>query len=85
MVSHFGGTQRERPSTPAGATVPHTTQQVFFLERLTRLNRKTVLLGRYLVPTDRRMQLLNRALLSTYEDCRLIGVGEEARQLIHER
>ncbi len=85
MVLHFGGTQREHSSASAGATVPHTTQQAFFLERLTRLSRKTALLGRYLVPTDRRMQLLNRALLSTYEDCRLVGVGEEARQLIHER
>ena len=85
MVLHFGGTQRERTSTSVGAPPSHTTQQAFFLERLARLNRKTALLGRYLVPTDRRLQLLNRALLSTYEDCCLLGVGEEARQLIHER
>jgi len=84
MVLHFGGTQGEQSSASVGAP-SHTPQQMFFLERLTRLNRKTALLGRYLVPTDRRMQLLNRALLSTYEDCRLIGVGDEARRLIHER
>jgi len=84
MVLYFGGTQREQSPAPVGAPL-HTTQQAFFLERLTRLNRKTALLGRYLVPTDRRMQLLNRALLSNYEDCRLIGVGDEARRLIYER
>ena len=75
MVLHFGGTQREQFQSSGGGTVPHTTQQTFFLERLTRLNRKTTLLGRYLVPTDRRLQLLNRALLSTYDDCRAIGVA----------
>jgi len=85
MTLQFGGTQRERSSAQKGVTAPHTTQQAFFLARLERLNRKTTLLGRYLVPTDRRLQLLNRALLSTYEDCRMIGVGEEARQLIDER
>jgi len=42
-------------------------------------------LGRYLVPTDRRLQLLNRALLSTYEDCRVLGVGAEAQQLLGKR
>ncbi len=44
-----------------------------------------MLLGPYLVSTDRRLQLLNRALLSTYEDCRMLGVGEEARQLLDDR
>ena len=85
MVLHFGGTQRGQSSTSVEVPTPHTKQQTFFLERLARLNRKTILLGRYLVPTDRRLQLLNRALLSTYEDCCQLGVAEEARQLIHER
>lgn len=85
MALYFGRSQREQPSPPVGETAPHTTQQEFFLERLARLNRKTTLLGRYLVPTDRRLQLLNRALLSTYEDCRVLGVGEEARELIRVR
>lgn len=85
MVRYFGGTQRERSSSQAEAAATHTTQQAFFLERLARLSRKTTLIGRYLVPTDRRLQLLNRALLSTYEDCRMLGVGEEARQLLDSR
>lgn len=85
MVPYFGGTQREQPSAPVRESVPHTAEQTFFLERLTRLNRKTFLLGRYLVPTDRRLQLLNRALLSTYEDCRRLGVGDEAHELLDNR
>jgi len=85
MVLHFDGTQREQRSAPVGAVAPHTTQQTFFLQRLARLNRKTAILGRYLVPTDRRLQLLNRALLSTYEDCRVLGVGAEAQQLLGKR
>jgi hypothetical protein len=56
--------------------------QTFFLDRLTRLVRKVHLHGRYLVPTDRRMQLLNRAILSTYEDCQLAGVAVEARAIL---
>lgn len=85
MALYFGRSQREQPSAQVGETAPHTAQQAFFLERLARLNRKTALLGRYLVPTDRRLQLLNRALLSTYEDCRVLGVGAEAQQLLGKR
>jgi hypothetical protein len=85
MVLHSGGTQREQPSAPVAAAAPHTAPQAFFLERLARLNRKTTLLGRYLVPTDRRLQLLNRALLSTYEDCRALGVGKEAQKIFGNR
>lgn len=85
MVLHFGGTQREQPQPSVEVTPPHTTQQTFFLERLGRLNRKTTLLGRYLVPTDRRLQLLNRALHSTYDDCRALGVAEAAREVLDKR
>lgn len=85
MALYFGGTQRERSSSHRGEVSQHTMQQAFFLERLGRLNRKSMLLGRYLVPTDRRLQLLNRALLSTYEDCRELGVGAEAHQLLSSR
>ena len=85
MVLHFGGTQCEQHQPSGGATPPHTTQQTFFLERLARLDRKATLLGCYLVPTDRRLQLLNRALLSTYDDCRALGVGESAREALDKR
>ncbi len=85
MVPHFGGTQREQPQPSVGVTPPHTMQQTFFLERLGRLDRKTTLLGRYLVPTDRHRQLLNRALLSTYDDCRALGVGEAAQKVLDKR
>ena len=56
----------------------------FFLERLTRLTKKSALLSRYLVPTDRRMRLLNHAILTTYEDCRAVGIGVEAKIVIDE-
>lgn len=82
---NFGWTPHERPSSRVDEAMRHTAQQAFFLERLARLNRKTVLLGRYLVPTDRRLQLLNRALLSTYEDCRALGIGEDARHVLDGR
>ncbi len=85
MVLHFGGPQREQPQPSVGVTVPYTTQQAFFLERLARLNRKTTLLRRYLVPTDRRLQLLSRVLLSTYDDCRALGVGDAAREVLDKR
>lgn len=85
MVRHRSKTQRERSSSQAAGTALYTTQQTFFLARLARLSRKTMLLSPYLVSTDRRLQLLNRALLSTYEDCRMLGVGEEARQLLDDR
>lgn len=85
MALNLGNTRREPPATPARAVVRHTTQQAFFLERLARLTRKTALLGRYLVATDRRMQLLNRSILSTYEDCRALGAGEDARALLESR
>jgi hypothetical protein len=85
MVLYSGGPQREQPYAPVRESAPHTAEQTFFLERLTRLSRKTVLLGRYLVPADRRLQLLNRALLSTYEDCRRLGVGDEAHEVLGKR
>lgn len=61
-----------------------TATQVLFLDRLTRLVRKVHLHGRYLVATDRRMQFLNRAILSTFCDCRELGVEAEARVILAE-
>lgn len=62
----------------------HTAKQLYFLERLNRLSKKSVLLSRYLVPTDRRMRLLNHAVLATYDDCRALDVAAEARAIIEE-
>lgn len=85
MALNRRSTSHEQSATPVRESAQHTTQQAFFLERLARLNRKSTLLGRYLIATDRRMQLMNRALLSTYEDCRALGVGEEAQALLESR
>lgn len=68
----------------AHATASHTAMQGYFLERLNRLSKKSILLSRYLVPTDRRMRLLNHAVLATYDDCRALEVAAEARAIIEE-
>ena len=56
--------------------------QSFYLDRLTRLVHKIHLHGRYLASTDRRMQLLNRAVLSTYRACRDLEIEPEARAIL---
>jgi hypothetical protein len=56
--------------------------QTFYLDRLTRLVHKIHLHGRYLAASDRRMQLLNRATLSTYRTCRDLGVEADARSIL---
>lgn len=79
---------RDRRGEPARdartpATAPaHDDLAAYFLGRLTRLARKAALLGRYLVPGDRRMHLLNHAILATYDDCRALGRGDEARAIL---
>lgn len=70
------------PGGEASIGRQHGQQQTLFLDRLARLVRKVHLHGRYLVPTDRRMQLLNRAILLTFCDCRALGVEAEARAII---
>jgi hypothetical protein len=56
--------------------------QAFYLDRLTKLVHKIHLHGRYLAASDRRMQLLNRAILATYRTCRDLGVEAEARSTL---
>ncbi len=56
--------------------------QAFYLDRLTKLVHKIHLHGRYLAASDRRMQLLNRAILATYRTCRDLGVEGEARSVL---
>ena len=59
-----------------------TPVQGFYLDRLTRLVHKIHLHGRYLAASDRRMQLLNRAILATYRTCRDLGVEAEGRSIL---
>ncbi|MDP9372458.1 MAG: hypothetical protein M3Q65_08410 [Chloroflexota bacterium] len=77
---------KRRDAVPPAGNGPalqrYSATQLLFLDRLTRLVRKVHLHGRYLVPTDRRMQLLNRALLSTFCDCRELGIETEARAVL---
>ncbi|HEY8601916.1 MAG TPA: hypothetical protein VIL85_26045 [Thermomicrobiales bacterium] len=86
MVINFRDTLQEQtgPAYPANTTLSPTAEQLYFLDRLNRLSKKSVLLSRYLVPTDRRMRLLNHAILATYEDCRALDVTAEARAIIEE-
>jgi hypothetical protein len=86
MVVNFRGIVQEQtgPTYPEPDASSPTPQQLYFLDRLSRLSRKSVLLSRYLVPTDRRMRLLNHAVLATYDDCRALDVATEARAIIDE-
>jgi hypothetical protein len=61
-----------------------TPTQALYLDRLRHLVHKIHLHGRYLATTDRRMQLLNRAVLATLCSCREEGVEGEARAILIE-
>lgn len=56
--------------------------RVFYLRRLHVIIEKVRHYGSYLVASDRRMVLLNRALLSTFRQCGDLGVEREARRLL---
>jgi hypothetical protein len=84
MILNFRTANRDQPPAgrPSQRLARPTPEQTYYLDRLTRLARKAALLGRYLVPTDRRMRLLNHAIFSTYDDCRALGVDVEARAIL---
>jgi hypothetical protein len=84
MALHYRDTRRELTGEdgPARSAAQYSALQTYFIERLARLVRKAALLGRYLVPGDRRMRLLNHAILATYDDCRALGLTEEARAIL---
>ena len=85
MAIDFQATQQvQREPTAADIATGPGEEQRYFLERLTRLTKKSALLSRYLVPTDRRMRLLNHAILATYDDCRALGAAAEAKAIIDE-
>lgn len=82
MAIDFRGTQRVQQESTADVAAESGDARSYFLARLTRLTKKSALLSRYLVPTDRRMRLLNHAILTTYDDCRALGVSVEAKAII---
>lgn len=82
MAIDFSFGNRKQAFSGAATASPQAALQALFLDRLARLVRKVHLHGRYLVPTDRRMQLLNRAILTTFCDCREAGVEAEARAIL---
>jgi hypothetical protein len=84
-LTNFGfGRQHDSPpeDPPSPTEERRTPMQVLFLDRLSRLVQKIQLHGRYLAPTDRRMQLLNRAIFSTFCTCREMGLEREARAIL---
>ena len=85
MAIDFRGMQQmQREPTTADVATGSGEERRYFLERLTRLTKKSALLNRYLVPTDRRMRLLNHAILTTYDDCRALDAAAEAKAIIDE-
>ncbi len=62
----------------------YSPTQLFFLMRLSYLQRQRRECVNVLENSDWRMRLLNKALYSTYRDLQELGLGEEAR-LLNER
>jgi hypothetical protein len=60
----------------------YTPTQLFFLMRLSFLQRQRRETVNLLDPSDWRMRLVNKALYSTYRDCVEQGVGDEAKLLM---
>lgn len=83
-LTNFGfGRHDSSPEDQAATTeARRTPMQTLFLDRLSRLVQKIQLHGRYLAPTDRRMQLLNRAIFATFCTCRDLGLEQEARAIL---
>jgi hypothetical protein len=60
----------------------YSPTQLFFLMRLSYLQRQRRECVNVLENADWRMRLLNKALYSTYQDCVEAGVGTEAKLLL---
>jgi hypothetical protein len=60
----------------------YTPTQLFFLMRLSYLQRQRRECINVLDGNDWRMRLLNKALYSTFQDCGTAGVGDEAKLLL---
>ncbi len=60
----------------------YSPTQLFFLMRLSYLQRQRRECINVLDTQDWRMRLLNKALYSTFQDCGEAGVGDEAKLLL---
>jgi hypothetical protein len=60
----------------------YSPTQLFFLMRLSYLQRQRRECSNVLDQNDWRMRLLNKALYSTFQDCGTAGVGDEAKLLL---
>lgn len=60
----------------------YSPTQLFFLMRLSYLQRQRRECMNVLEGADWRMRLLNKALYSTFQDCGTAGVGDEANLLL---
>ncbi len=60
----------------------YSPTQLFFLMRLSYLQRQRRECINVLDTNDWRMRLLNKALYSTFQDCGASGVGDEAKLLL---
>ena len=60
----------------------YSPTQLFFLMRLSYLQRQRRECANVLEKSDWRMRLLDKALYSTYQDCIEAGVGNEAKLLL---
>ena len=70
------------PQAGRGDLKSYSSLQLFFLTRLSFLQKQRREYGNVLDPNDWRMRGLNKALYSTYRDCVEAGVADEAKLLI---
>lgn len=66
----------------SGGLKSYSPLQLFFLWRLSHLQKQRRETMNVLDANDWRMRALNKALYSTYRDCLEAGVGDEAKLLI---
>lgn len=80
------GIAADEPPTPASTALSaaRTDLQRMLLLRLDRLTRLHALVTRGLPCAKWQERLVNKALFSTYEDCRAQGLESAARQLMRE-
>ncbi len=69
-------------ATSGNSLKSYSPTQLFFLMRLSYLQRQRRECVNVLENSDWRMRLLNKALYSTYQDCVAAGVGNEAKLLL---
>jgi hypothetical protein len=70
------------PQTGRAGLKSYSPIQLFFLWRLSYLQKQRREFMNVLEPGDWRMKALNKALYSTYRDCVDANVGDEAKLLI---